>query len=137
MPIETKTRKISSFPPYAVYKPPRIPMKDLKQISMTFEEYEAIRLFDYLKKDQNESAELMAISQPTFSRILKSARTKLATAIVDGQALILEGGTITIGCHIFKCKQCSYQWTGKGSKQNLKCQKCDSNDILCVYEGAE
>ena len=136
MPIETKTRKITSFPPYAIYKPPRIPMKDLNQIVMTFEEFEAIRLFDYLKKDQNEAAELMTISQPTFSRTLNSARKKLAIAIVEGQALVLEGGTITIACFIYKCNRCSYQWSRKDSIQVTKCKQCDSDDIERIYDGS-
>ena len=100
---------------------------------MTFEEFEALRLIDFMKKDQREAAELMTISQPTLNRIIKSARFKIANVIVNGQALILEGGTISIQCRIFKCQSCSYQWTVKRPKRPNICEKCQSSDIERIF----
>ena len=42
--------------------------------------------------DQEKAARKMAISQPTFNRILKNARKKIAEALVNGNAIKIEGG---------------------------------------------
>jgi predicted DNA-binding protein (UPF0251 family) len=56
------------------------------------EELESIRLKDYLKIEQEEAAERMGVSQPTFNRIFKEARRKIAEALVEGKAIRIEGG---------------------------------------------
>lgn len=56
------------------------------------EEFEAVRLKDFEDFDQQEAAEKMGISQPTFHRTLVSARKKIADALVNGKALRIEGG---------------------------------------------
>jgi predicted DNA-binding protein (UPF0251 family) len=56
------------------------------------EELESIRLKDYLKMEQEEAAERMGVSQPTFNRILHEARRKIAEALVEGKAIRIEGG---------------------------------------------
>ncbi len=57
------------------------------------EELESIRLKDYLRLDQAESAKLMDISQPTFHRIITEAHRKIAEAFVEGKAIRIEGGS--------------------------------------------
>jgi len=49
-------------------------------------------LKDYENMDQEKAAKKMNISQPTFSRLLESGRKKIATAIVKGQAIRIQGG---------------------------------------------
>jgi len=46
-----------------------------------------MRLADMLDLHQLEAASQMDVSQPTYNRILKSAREKVTKAIVDGCAL--------------------------------------------------
>jgi len=60
------------------------------------EELESIRLKDYLRLDQAESAKLMDISQPTFHRILTEAHRKIAEAFVEGKAIRIEGGSYVL-----------------------------------------
>jgi hypothetical protein len=43
---------------------------------------------------QEQAAEQMKISRPTFSRIVEEARRKVADALIHGKALRLEGGTV-------------------------------------------
>lgn len=57
---------------------------------MTLAEFEAIRLIDLENVEQNEAGKRMEISQPTLSRILKSARKKLSEAIIKGKAIRIE-----------------------------------------------
>jgi predicted DNA-binding protein (UPF0251 family) len=56
------------------------------------EEIESIRLKDYLRLSQEEAAERMGVSQPTFHRIVSEAHRKIAEAFVEGKAIRVEGG---------------------------------------------
>ncbi|HOX10369.1 MAG TPA: DUF134 domain-containing protein [Candidatus Moranbacteria bacterium] len=79
------------FKPNAHYfKPQGIPMRQLKEIVLTREEMEAIKLKDFDGLEQTEAAEKMNTSQSTFQRILTSARMNIAEAIVKGKALKIE-----------------------------------------------
>ncbi|MFW9851610.1 MAG: DUF134 domain-containing protein [Candidatus Thorarchaeota archaeon] len=75
-----------------VYKPIGIPMKDLKIQNLTKEEVTAIYYADYIGLKQNESAEKMGISQPSFSRELNMAHTKIACAFFHGFAIQFGSG---------------------------------------------
>ena len=59
---------------------------------LTFDELEAIRLKDFEGMEQKKAAKKMNISQPTFHRLLVSARKKLAEALVNGKAIKIQGG---------------------------------------------
>lgn len=65
-------------------------MAELKEITISKEEIEAIKLKDFDRLDQIEAAEKMNTSQSTFQRILFSARNKIAEAIVKGKALRID-----------------------------------------------
>ena len=59
---------------------------------VALEEYEAIRLHDYLGMQQKAAAEMMGISQQSFSRIVREARKKVSDAIVNAKIIRIEGG---------------------------------------------
>jgi len=67
-------------------------MKDLKENILTKEELEAVRFIDYKKVGQSKVAKKMKISQPTLSRLLSSARKKIADSLVNGKAIRIQGG---------------------------------------------
>jgi predicted DNA-binding protein (UPF0251 family) len=69
-------------------------MPALEVIAMTLDEFEAIRLADLGGLYQEEAAEKMGVSRPTFSRIVESAHRKVADALVHGKALRIEGGPV-------------------------------------------
>jgi predicted DNA-binding protein (UPF0251 family) len=71
-------------------------MIDLEEINLTVDEFEAIRLKDVDGLEQEQSAQRMNISQPTFHRLYLEARKKIADVIVNGKALKIEGGTYEI-----------------------------------------
>jgi predicted DNA-binding protein (UPF0251 family) len=56
------------------------------------DELESIRLKDYLRLSQEEAAEKMGVSQPTFHRIVSEAHRKIAEALVEGKVIRVEGG---------------------------------------------
>lgn len=62
------------------------------EMLVAMEEYEAIRLHDYLGMQQKEASEMMGISQQSFSRLVREARKKLADAIVNAKIIRISGG---------------------------------------------
>jgi predicted DNA-binding protein (UPF0251 family) len=56
-------------------------------MELNSDEMEAIYLMDYEGIYQEEAATLMNVSRPTFSRIIKSAHKKIATALIRGYSL--------------------------------------------------
>lgn len=59
---------------------------------VAMEEYEALRLHDYLGMQQAEAAKMMGISQQSFSRVVREARRKVSGAIVNAKIIRIEGG---------------------------------------------
>jgi predicted DNA-binding protein (UPF0251 family) len=80
-----------------VFKPLGVPRRELDEIVMTLDEFEAIRLADLGGRYQEHAAEQMGVSRPTFSRIVDSAHGKVADALVHGKALRIEGGPVYMG----------------------------------------
>ena len=97
MPRPIKCRRIGFEPEVTYYKPAGIPMRTLEEVILTKVELESIRLKDLEELNQEDAAKKMEVSQPTFCRILESARKKLSDAIVNGKAIRIEGGTYVIG----------------------------------------
>ena len=84
-----KCRMISSMPTSEGF----VPIGDRSRtITMTVEEYEAIRLIDLKGLNQEECAASMEVSRPTVTNIYDSARKKLADALVNEKILLVEGG---------------------------------------------
>lgn len=77
---------------FSFFKPNGIPVSELVKTTLEKDEFEAIRLADMLQLSQQDAAKEMQISRQTFANILKLARKKIATAIIDGEALLLKSG---------------------------------------------
>ena len=91
-----RCRRISSEPDVTYFKPKGIPLSELEEITLTLDEFEAVRLKDFLGVEQEEGARNMDISQPTFHRLILSARKKIADSLVNGKAIRIEGGNFKI-----------------------------------------
>ena len=96
MPRPQKRRWIGSWPGAEFFKPRGIPLAGLEVVSLTVDEYEAIRLADREGMEQAQAAELMKISRPTFGRILNSAHHKIAEALTSGKAIRIGGGSFEL-----------------------------------------
>lgn len=88
-----RLRRVWSEPNITYFKPAGVRMIDLEDSILTVAEFEAIRLKDLEDMDQVKAAKKMGVSQPTFNRILCSARKKISDAIVNGKAIKIEGGS--------------------------------------------
>ena len=94
MPRPFCRRRVAGRPAVSIFKPIRIPVDQLEEVVMTLDEFEAIRLADLEGLYQEQAAEAMRVSRPTFSRIVESAHRKIADALVHGKALRMEGGPV-------------------------------------------
>jgi predicted DNA-binding protein (UPF0251 family) len=92
MPRPSKCRRVAFLPNVTYFKPAGIPLRTLEEIRLSIEEAEAIRLKDLEGLEQEQGAGKMNISRPTFQRVLASARTKIADALLHGKAIRIEGG---------------------------------------------
>jgi len=97
MPRPFCPRRIAGRPIAPVFKPAGVPLPELEEIVMTLDEFEALRLADFEGLYQEQAAERMTVSRPTFGRILDSAHRKTADALLHGKALRIEGGPVEIG----------------------------------------
>ena len=62
------------------------------------DEYEAIRLIDFIGMTQEGCAESMKISRPTVTNIYESARHKLADALINEKILLIDCLLYTSAC---------------------------------------
>lgn len=128
-----KLRCVARLPSVGSFRPVGIPVNSLEAVSLSLEEFESIRLRDLEGLEQEECAEQMRISRPTFHRILDSARRKLADALVNGKALQIEGGNFELAQRLFRCGNDGHEWNvpfeTMAEKRPLSCPVCLSDDI--------
>ena len=89
-------RLVKNNPNFSYFKPAGIQKKELEEINLTIDEFEAIRLKDYKKFEQSKCAKKMDISQPTFHRLILQARNKIASAVIEGKAIKIQGGNFKL-----------------------------------------
>jgi len=94
MPRPEKCRWIGNEIEFDFFKPIGVPLRELEQVDLAHDELEAVRLADFENLKQEEAAERMNISRPTFSRIIARAHSKIADALVNGKAIRISGGTV-------------------------------------------
>ncbi|WP_414469813.1 DUF134 domain-containing protein [Methanobacterium sp. ACI-7] len=136
MPRPRIFRKISGKPEIRCFKPETEGLDSLEPIEITIDEFEAIRLRDYHDVRQKKSAEIMRISQPTFHRILTSARKKISKALIEGNMIIIVGGEPITDNKKYKCNICGFEWSNP-KKEYDKCLDCDSENIDIITENEE
>jgi predicted DNA-binding protein (UPF0251 family) len=84
-----KHRNVDADHSRICFKPCGIKRRSLEVARLSEDEMEAIRLSDQLGLYQQECAERMGISRPTFSRTIEGARRKIADALLNGKAIMI------------------------------------------------
>lgn len=90
MPRPKRPRYIINHPVVNTFIPEGTHSQE--EVTLSLEEFEAIRLIDYDGLDQSQAAEIMRVSRQTVGRILKSGRYKLSKFVVEAHRLKVEGG---------------------------------------------
>jgi predicted DNA-binding protein (UPF0251 family) len=128
-----KCRRVAFLPDVTFFKPAGIPLRSLEEIRLSFEEAEALRLKDLEGLEQEEGAEKMNISRPTFQRVLASARRKTADALLNGKAVRIEGGNFEIAHSRFRCQR-GHEWEVEKPTSILPpfCPTCNTSEVQPV-----
>lgn len=124
MPRPRKCRKVCHMPKVCNFVPVG---QDENQaaVVLTVDEFEAIRLIDEQGFSQEECSSYMQVARTTAQAIYNTARAKIATALVEGMPLRIEGGDYRLCegkedvCHCGGCQRHRYgdQFQEKGEKQ--------------------
>ena len=134
----TKWRRVAFMPEVVYFKPAGVPQGILDKVLLSVEEAEAIRLKDLEGLQQEECAQRMRISRPTFHRLLESARAKLADALINGKAIRIEGGNFEMAIRRFRCGNDGNEWNVPFEKMVSAppqvCPQCDSPNIYPIHE---
>ena len=96
MPRPRLCRRVFFKPDITYFKPRGVRLKELNEVILTVDELEAVRLKDVNGLEQEECARKMNISQPTFHRLVCSARKKISDALINGKAIKVEGGNFKL-----------------------------------------
>lgn len=125
-----KCRLVSGEPDITYFKPRGIRIIDLEEVALNVEELEAIRLRDLEALEQEEAAQRMNVSRPTFHRIVGSARKKIADALVNGKAVRIEGGSYILAKRGLVCGECGHAWeAAHGFTRPSNCPNCKSTNV--------
>jgi len=128
-----KWRRVASIPKVSYFKPVGIPYRALAEVRLSIEEAEAIRLKDLEGLEQEECAQRMSISRPTFHRVLGAARSKLADALLNGKAIRIEGGNFEMAIRRFRCSN-GHEWDvpfeGMVTVPPQLCPTCETPNIM-------
>ncbi|MBN2278976.1 MAG: DUF134 domain-containing protein [Candidatus Marinimicrobia bacterium] len=128
-----KERIVEKPPKIQGMKPMGVPGRLLEKISLSIDEYEAIRLSDFEGMDHKASSEYMNISRPTFTRLLQSGHQKIADAIVNVKDLIIEGGNYSFTKILIRCLDCkAVSDIGAYHTDETLCPECNSTNVVCL-----
>ena len=125
MPRPPKCRRICAMPRHCRFQSMENPGGEVQH--MTLEEYEVIRLIDHEGMTQEECAGQMGIARTTAQHIYEIARKKLASFIVEGSQLHIDGGNYIL-CQASTCQ--GRHNCGKGSCGCTQCgmEKCEGTE---------
>ena len=136
MPRPFKYRKINGLFNSDCYKPNGIPLSMLTQVDLSIDELEALRLADLENMYQDAAAEKMGISRQTFGNIVKSARKKVADALINGKALKIIARGSSYSDAIRCCRNCGTVWRKVAEKRGA-CPSCESAESDIPEEAFE
>lgn len=99
----SKCRFVCGLPRCAAFLPSD-PVED-PPVVLAVDEFETVRWMDHQGLDQEACAVRMGVSRATVQAMYDRARQKIATALVEGRALSIQGGSYRI-CSGTKCRRC-------------------------------
>ncbi len=95
MPRNIKCRKICAYPDHRVFEPEE-KKEGMKDVVLSLDEYETLRILDLEGCNQEECAKRMGSGRTTVTAIYESARRKVAEALVRGERIVIYGGHVKV-----------------------------------------
>lgn len=95
MPRPKKCRKICGIPKCCQFAPVTA-ADNAEAVEMTYDEFETIRLIDYLDYNQEQCAQQMGVARTTVQAVYNEARKKLAKVLIEERALNIRGGNYVV-----------------------------------------
>lgn len=87
-----KPRIISGLP-FVKHFTPSLPKDMVSEpkppVFLSYDEYEVLRLIDFEGLTQEEAGERMGVSRGTIWRLIKSARRKVTSALIEGREIFI------------------------------------------------
>ncbi|MCC8073462.1 MAG: DUF134 domain-containing protein [Clostridiales bacterium] len=115
-----KNRLVCSKPNNSCLIPAK---KAAKTVEMTIDEYEAVRLIDYVGLTQFECAKQMQVARSTVTSVYDSARYKISDSLINNKGLtVLDGGVQVCPNHIRCCGHCGKNRCGRCN--HGECERC-------------
>ena len=111
-----KCRRICSKPEFHAFCPVGT-YHDV--VTMSFDEFEVIRLLDQEGLTQEQCARQMNVARATVTLIYDTARKKIADVIVNSKKLIIDGGDVTV------CENADHCCGRCGKGNCASCEKLD------------
>ncbi|MGD9900673.1 MAG: DUF134 domain-containing protein [Calditrichaceae bacterium] len=124
-----RRRRIDRPPDFKNFKPSGIPRRELETVTLNLDEFEALRLADYLGLEQIQAAEEMGISRPTFTRLIEKARYKITKAILEGMELVIDGGNVEFAHTKHRCLDCGDERINTPDVVVDDCPECGSSNV--------
>ena len=141
MPRPKRKRKLGYLPENHRFCPDIYCKEGNREVIISLDELESIRLSDFEELEQTEASEKMDISRGTYQRILVSAHKKVADALIHGRAIKVEGGSYTLNDCSAHCQNCGHKWSAPCNElfdtENGNCPKCGEKMISCAGKKGE
>ncbi|MBN2614123.1 MAG: DUF134 domain-containing protein [Bacteroidales bacterium] len=137
-PRPKRTRILKEPPTFSGFFPMGGEYDTKSVVVLHFEEYEALRLSDYQSLNQEEAANQLQVSRPTYTRIYSAARKKVATALAENRPIVVTGGDVEFDTRWYECKNCSCVFKAQEEKMTMDtCPVCNSEEIIPVQQAGE
>ncbi len=104
----SRSRKICTIPKYKIFAAVddreddaekgqnKANETEVTRVTLNLDEYEAIRMIDYLGRTHEQCAVHMGISRTTVTEIYERARYKLSDMLINGKSLYIDGGSVSV-----------------------------------------
>ena len=135
MPRPVKERLVSKPPLFSDFKPAGVQARNLERMDLGLDEFEALRLADYLNMEHAEAAREMNISRSTFTRLIEHARAKIAKFLVEGNRLTIGGGSIHFDKNLLRCLSCGSIFSADFDNSYLSCPDCGGDELDDLARG--
>ena len=127
MPRPMKKRQVCAMPETCEFVP--CGRKNPEIVELGVDEFETVRLIDYLRLTQDDCAVQMQVASTTVQAVYNAAREKISDALVNGKKLVITGGSYDICADASHCcgKNCVRRnCTRCGCGHSCTCHKTEN-----------